>query len=177
MKKIIRLTEGDLHKIIKESVKRIIREGDYDIENSRIGYDEYIMKSILKAGAKRINKYPDFEKYSNEPPTDEDGYVNFDDNYMDMQIPFDEVKELLTPETLNSDVVSAYQWILNTNYGAFCSVRNFDDEDEALEDCNRIIDILGDNDFEAEVIIIDRNNDGTFTADTMYVNEGDMWMD
>ena len=30
MKKIIRLTEGDLHRIIKESVKRIIREGAND---------------------------------------------------------------------------------------------------------------------------------------------------
>lgn len=30
MKKIIRLTEGDLHRIIKESVKRIIREGSAD---------------------------------------------------------------------------------------------------------------------------------------------------
>ena len=29
MKKIIRLTETDLHKIIKESVKRIIKEGDF----------------------------------------------------------------------------------------------------------------------------------------------------
>ena len=37
MKKIIRLTEGDLHRIIKESVKRIIREGvDDDPEAARL---------------------------------------------------------------------------------------------------------------------------------------------
>ena len=30
MKKVIRLTEGDLHKIIKESVKKIIKEGFED---------------------------------------------------------------------------------------------------------------------------------------------------
>ena len=29
-KKIIRLTESDLHRIIKESVRRIIREGEFD---------------------------------------------------------------------------------------------------------------------------------------------------
>ena len=28
MKRVIRLTENDLHKIIKESVKRILRESD-----------------------------------------------------------------------------------------------------------------------------------------------------
>lgn len=31
MKKIIRLTENDLHRIVKESVKRILREGKYDL--------------------------------------------------------------------------------------------------------------------------------------------------
>ena len=43
-KQIIRLTEGDLHKIIKESVKKIIREGnygdwrdDFDAYNSFLG--------------------------------------------------------------------------------------------------------------------------------------------
>lgn len=30
MKRTIRLTEADLHRVIKESVKRIIRESDYD---------------------------------------------------------------------------------------------------------------------------------------------------
>ena len=34
MKKVIRLTEGDLHKIIKESVKKIIREGFEDDFNA-----------------------------------------------------------------------------------------------------------------------------------------------
>ena len=31
MKKIVRLTEGDLHRIIKESVKRVIRENKYGV--------------------------------------------------------------------------------------------------------------------------------------------------
>lgn len=35
MKKNIRLTEGDLHRIVRNSVKRVLRESDYD------DYDEY----------------------------------------------------------------------------------------------------------------------------------------
>ena len=30
MKKTIRLTESDLHRVIKESVKRVLNEGEYD---------------------------------------------------------------------------------------------------------------------------------------------------
>jgi hypothetical protein len=37
MKKIVRLTESDLHRIVKESVKRILREGKYDLDTG--GYD------------------------------------------------------------------------------------------------------------------------------------------
>lgn len=35
MRKLVRLTEGDLHRIIENSVKRVLRESDYD------DYDEY----------------------------------------------------------------------------------------------------------------------------------------
>ena len=40
MKKIFRLTEGDLHRIIKNSVKRIIRESDeyYDFYSDEDNY-------------------------------------------------------------------------------------------------------------------------------------------
>ena len=40
-KKLIRLTEGDLHRIVKESVNRILRENDdYDRMNRYFnGYD------------------------------------------------------------------------------------------------------------------------------------------
>ena len=42
MKKILRLTEGDLHRIIKNSVKRIIRESDeyYDTSSDDFYSDE-----------------------------------------------------------------------------------------------------------------------------------------
>ena len=39
MKKIIRLTESDLHKIVRESVKRIVREGDW---NTGDPYEDYM---------------------------------------------------------------------------------------------------------------------------------------
>lgn len=35
MKKLIRLTESDLHNIIKESVKRIIKEGHYSSDSAQ----------------------------------------------------------------------------------------------------------------------------------------------
>lgn len=48
-KKLIRLTESDIHKIIKESVKRILNETrlDYDVDNfsgkwNKPDYDSYI---------------------------------------------------------------------------------------------------------------------------------------
>lgn len=40
MKKIVRLTEGDLHRIVKKSVNRIIREMDDDWDEQEF-YNEY----------------------------------------------------------------------------------------------------------------------------------------
>ena len=39
MKKRIRLTEGDLHRIVKESVKRVIREWSEDYEGNDLDYE------------------------------------------------------------------------------------------------------------------------------------------
>ena len=66
MKKIIRLTEGDLHKMIRESVQSILKEFDVDDEgNTIMSNDEY-------------NKYGDFlgNEYGNE---DADMQEYFDD--------------------------------------------------------------------------------------------------
>lgn len=38
-KKLIKLTEGDLHKIVQESVNRILREGLYDTDEDNEIYD------------------------------------------------------------------------------------------------------------------------------------------
>ena len=66
MKKIIRLTEGDLHKMIRESVQSILKEFDVDDEgNAIMSNDEY-------------NKYSDFlgNEYDKE---DADMQEYFDD--------------------------------------------------------------------------------------------------
>ena len=66
MKKIVRLTEGDLHKMIIESVQSILREFDMDDEgNTIMSDDEY-------------NKYGDFigNEYDKE---DADMQEYFDD--------------------------------------------------------------------------------------------------
>jgi hypothetical protein len=66
MKKIIRLTEGDLHRIVKKSVNRILKESNY-FENDvvpagkaeQLGY-EYIGKDETGAEVwvKNVNGYP-----------------------------------------------------------------------------------------------------------------------
>ena len=66
MKKIIRLTEGDLHNMIRESVQSILKEFDMDDEgNTIMSDDEY-------------NKYSDFigNEYDKE---DADMQEYFDD--------------------------------------------------------------------------------------------------
>lgn len=66
MKKIIRLTEGDLHRMIRESVQSILKEFDVDDEgNTIMSDDEY-------------NKYSDFlgNEYDKE---DADMQEYFDD--------------------------------------------------------------------------------------------------
>jgi hypothetical protein len=57
MKKIIRLTESDLHRIIKESVKRILREEDFgsiggDMGGSDVGGD---IPSVAEEGIDEEN--------------------------------------------------------------------------------------------------------------------------
>ena len=38
MKKIVRLTEGDLRRIIKESVNKLLREYKYSVNDSKINF-------------------------------------------------------------------------------------------------------------------------------------------
>ena len=38
-KKLIRLTESDLHRIVKESVNRVLREGEYNFASGTGNYD------------------------------------------------------------------------------------------------------------------------------------------
>ena len=77
MKKIIRLTEGDLHKMIRESVQSILKEFDVDDEgNTIMSNDEY-------------NKYGDFlgNEYDKE---DADMQKYFDDMNAEQFIDMDD---------------------------------------------------------------------------------------
>ena len=169
MKKIIRLTEGDLKQIVKESVKKILKE-ETDFTQ--------LLCYVLQAGAKQLKNNINPLNYFNEPDTDEDGYVKFSDDFEDTQIPFDKAKELFTPEGLeackNGDVV--YQWIIYLGNYAICSTKNFSDEDEVFDDCDKFINLLKGK-CEAEVISLGFNKNGTVFSDVMFTFEEGSWMD
>ena len=71
-KKLIRLTEGDLHKIVKESVNRVLREGEYNFASGTGNYD--VNSDEWKTNYDRMsNDYRGQERKSNS-------------NLMDLQI-------------------------------------------------------------------------------------------
>ena len=99
MKKLIRLTEGDLHRIIENSVRRVLREG-----RGRFGslvnmvtdkFNEFYAAHTKEtdehiAAVKESGEFNDLEtrlawdiaraaKYRNWLPKDEQGYVNGND--------------------------------------------------------------------------------------------------
>jgi hypothetical protein len=51
MKKIIRLTEGDLHKIVKKSVNKILRESYYNPDEDDFDDDDELNDELEAAGA------------------------------------------------------------------------------------------------------------------------------
>ena len=67
MKKIVRLTENDLHKIVKESTKRIISEISWLKSDSAAGKSEYLDNSdeILKS-IKEIREYLENYVYNDD---------------------------------------------------------------------------------------------------------------
>jgi hypothetical protein len=68
MKKVIRLTEGDLHRIIKESVKRVLREQDYTTPAGGFDSRAYEYDEALK----NANSLEDWDRMM----ADRDKYVN-----------------------------------------------------------------------------------------------------
>lgn len=71
---LVRLTESDLHKIVKESVNRILSENAYD--NWRHAEDEYFTRERLPKGWEKI------ERENDEPIfRDEDGNEYVKDEY------------------------------------------------------------------------------------------------
>lgn len=76
MKKIIRLTENDLHKIIRNSVKRILKED---------AYDHFF-------GSLEDKKYPDTEEGELERYLDDRDAMNDYQKYLDMTYGYDDHK-------------------------------------------------------------------------------------
>ncbi len=69
MKKIVRLTESDLHNIVKESVKRVLQESSKeDLQNRLMMANDEIKKNGFRVSLKSIiDKYfPDFIPYNME---------------------------------------------------------------------------------------------------------------
>lgn len=81
MKKLVRLTEGDLHRIIENSVKRVLRESDYDYPHY---YDMYKDEPYLFDDANQ-NVWDDRGAYGMQAQL-EPGEDVVDDGYSD---PFD----------------------------------------------------------------------------------------
>ena len=59
MKKVIRLTESDLHRIVKESVKRVINEAQYGLDGNRRG--DWL--KLMKMRAKELNPLYDTAEF------------------------------------------------------------------------------------------------------------------
>ena len=72
MKKVIRLTEGDLHRIIKESVRRVIKESSDNIitcyGSRKVITGDYIAGggSLLGDGVIYLSMNPDVYNYNND---------------------------------------------------------------------------------------------------------------
>ena len=94
MKKLIRLTEGDLHKIIKSSVKRVLQEADWKTYmNGSKGFHDKAEKKRKDwnsmfphtKGSTERNSYDDkadeLEKYANEKFNQKHGKNGYPYNY------------------------------------------------------------------------------------------------
>ena len=97
MKKLIRLTEGDLHRIIGNSVRRIVNEigsnrkkrmneaGNDDIENGVRGYEEYngMTDDEYDDYANSIgNQYDDDDMQDYLSDLEADQYIDDDDHML-----------------------------------------------------------------------------------------------
>lgn len=62
MKKRIRLTESDIHRIVKESVRRVLNEGDIDNYRRQMSFKKEVLAFLEKLGYEKwSNMYDDNE--------------------------------------------------------------------------------------------------------------------
>ncbi len=74
MKQLIRLTESDIHRIVKESVNRILKENSFDYYGR--AEDDYLSREKLPKGWSKSDRDDDEPIYS-----DEDGNEYVKDEY------------------------------------------------------------------------------------------------
>jgi len=84
MKKLIRLTESDLRNIVRKSVNRVLREGEFDGIDGEDEFDDIDVDGLYNS-LKTYNENPvDIKRDIDYEPSDEDlmaldGQFNFDD--------------------------------------------------------------------------------------------------
>ena len=96
MKKIIRLTEGDLHRIIENTVKRVLKEGTLNeyvsMKHSGHNFDDYLDdKDFMEIVNRAVNMY-DAEEFEEDDPEHIDN--------MEMEIA-DMIRDFVNDEALD----------------------------------------------------------------------------
>lgn len=96
MKKIIRLTEGDLHRIIENTVKRVLKKGTLNeyvsMKHSGHNFDDYLDdKDFIEIVNRAVNMY-DAEEFEEDDPEHIDN--------MEMDIA-DMIKDFVNDEALD----------------------------------------------------------------------------
>ena len=130
MKKIIRLTESDLRRIVKRSVNRIIKEESTYFDSNSL--DNGITKKLISAGVKDVTNV--------EPE-----YTYNEDDYSE-SVTLDSVKPYLSNSGLLrlQERGCVFNWFIEFGDKTFCSRHNFDDEDIAQENCEKYVGLIRD---------------------------------
>lgn len=192
-KQVIRLTESDLHKIIKESVKKILKESDTGNFDDFYGGEEnqaqpqmqqqpqeqQVISKLLSLGVRDITN-----AYKNAYSNTYGGGEDYDDERYDYVKP-EMAKQFLSATGAQRLMKKGYiyQWFIQIGDRTLCSRHNFDDEDYAQENCDKYINLIEKAGLscDANVDVISFEN-GNYIMDTVLYREdfGDgqpFWMD
>ena len=145
MKKIIRLTESDLHRIIKRSVNRVLKESDTgDFEDYYSGeesqpqqpQEQDIINKLLGLGLRDVTN-----AYATALGADSDGWDEDGDyEYVNPEV----IKQFLS--TSGAQRLKrkgyVYQWFIDIGNRSLCSKHNFDNEDYAQENCDKYLNLI-----------------------------------
>ena len=140
MKKIIRLTESDLHRIIKRSVNRVLKESDTgDFEDYYSGeesqpqqpQEQDIINKLLGLGLRDVT-----DAYATALGDWEDE----DSEYMNPEV----IKQFLSASGAQrlKRKGCVYQWFIDIGNRSLCSRHNFDNEDYAQENCDKYLNLV-----------------------------------